>query len=265
MYMASNIVDVKVTDAVATIILNRPGRRNALTREMVEQLVEAFGDLHLEKRVRAVVITGAGSAFCSGMDVHEMHGSSELPDDEKQQVWGETAERYRELVTTMIEFPKPIVASVNGPALAGGAGLVLASDVVVATASAQFGLPDARRGIVAGIVGPLLAFRVGAGAAARLMLTSTLYPAAEAFRIGVYHEMIDENRLWARCVEIGDECAAGAPEAVQLSKRLLFETIGEQLATQLAVGAAISATSRTTEAAQEGLAAFVEKRQPEWK
>ena len=118
---------------------------------------------------------------------------------------------------------------------------------------------------MAGVVGPLLAFRVGAGAAARLMLTSSLYPAAEAYRIGVYHEMIDENRLWARCVEIGNECAAGAPEALQLSKRLLFETIGEQLATQLSVGAAVSATSRTTEAAQEGLAAFVEKRRPEWK
>jgi len=77
--------------------------------------------------------------------------------------------------------------------------------------------------------------------------------------------MIDESRLWARCVQLGEECAAGAPEAVQLTKRHLYETIGEQLSTQLTVGAAISATSRTTEAAQEGLAAFVEKRPPEWK
>lgn len=232
---------------------------------MIEQLLEAFGDIHLEKRVRAVVLTGAGSAFCSGMDVHEMHSMDDLPDAERLLAWGETAEIFRALVTTMIEFPKPIIASVNGPALALGAGLVLASDVVVASASAQFGLPDARRGVVAGIVGPLLAFRVGAGPAARLMLTSALYPASEAFRLGIYHEMIDVNRLWARCVEIGEECAAGAPEAVQLSKRLLFETIGEQLATQLSVGAAVSATSRTTEAAQEGLAAYVEKRRPEWK
>ena len=89
--------------------------------------------------------------------------------------------------------------------------------------------------------------------------------AEEAYRLGIYHEMIDENRLWARCVELGEECAAGAPEAVQLSKRLLCETIGENLATQLSVGAAITATARTTEAAREGLAAFVEKRPPEWK
>jgi methylglutaconyl-CoA hydratase len=165
----------------------------------------------------------------------------------------------------MIELPKPIIASVNGPAVAGGAGLVLASDIVVATPEAQFGLPDARHGLVAGVVAPLLAFRVGAGPAARLLLTSSLYPADESLRLGIYHELIDEPRLWARCVQLAEECAAGAPEAVQLSKRLLYETIGEHLSTQLSVGAAMSATARTTEAAQEGLAAFVEKRRPEWK
>ena len=265
MYMSSNAVDVKVTGAVGTIVLNRPGRRNALTRSMLAQLAEAIGDLHLEKRVRAVVITGAGSAFCAGMDVHEMHAAATLPETEKERDWGDTAEAYRDVVTQMIELPKPIIASVNGPAVAGGAGLVLASDIVVASSTAQFGLPDPRHGLVAGIVAPLLAFRVGGGTAARLLLTSALYPADEAHRLGIYHELIDEARLWARCVELGEECAAGAPEAVQLSKRLLYETIGEHLSTQLSVGAAMSATSRTTEAAQEGLTAFVEKRRPEWK
>jgi enoyl-CoA hydratase/carnithine racemase len=265
MYMSSDTIEVKVTGSVGTIILNRPERRNALSRAMLDQLQQALDDLHLEKRVRAIVLTGAGSAFCAGMDVQELHSTNELPDAEREKVWGESAEAYRELVSRMIELPKPIIASVNGPAVAGGAGLVLASDIVVASESAQFGLPDARRGVVAGIVGPLLAFRFGAGTAARLMLTSSLYPAQEAFRLGIYHELIDEPRLWARCVELGGECAAGAPEAVQLSKRLLGETIGELLATQLSVGAAISATAQTTEAAREGLAAFVQKRPPEWK
>lgn len=265
MYMASGVVDVRVTDAVGTIVLNRPERRNALSRTMVAELQQALDDLHQERRVRAVVLTGAGTAFSSGLDVHEIHSLDELPEHEREQQWGETAEAYRELVAQMIEFPKPIIASVNGPAVAGGAGLVLASDIVVAGEAAVFGLPDPRRGVVAGVVAPLLAFRVGAGPAARLLLTSSLYPAAEAFRLGIYHEMIDNDRLWARAVAIGEECAAGAPEAVQLTKRLLCETVGEQLATQLSVGAAFSATSQTTEAAREGMAAFVEKRQPEWK
>jgi methylglutaconyl-CoA hydratase len=265
MYMASGVVDVRVTGAVGTILLNHDERRNALSRTMVAELQQAFADLHREKRVRAVVLTGAGTAFSSGLDVHEMHSLDALPEAEKEQQWGDVADAYRELVTQMLELPKPIIASVNGPAVAGGAGLVLASDIVVAGETAQFGLPDPRRGIVAGVVGPLLAFRVGAGPAARLLLTSELYPAAEAFRLGIYHELVDENLLWARAVAVGEQCAAGAPEAVQLTKRLLFETVGEQLATQLSVGAAISATSHTTEAAREGMAAYVEKRQPEWK
>jgi methylglutaconyl-CoA hydratase len=263
--MSTSVVDIKITGPIGTIVLNRPGRRNALSRAMLEQLAQALGDLHLEKRVRAVVLTGAGSAFCAGMDLNEMQATAALPDHEKQQDWGDTADEYREVVTQMMELPKPIIASVNGPAVAGGAGLVLASDIVVACPAAQFGLPEPRRGIVAGVVAPLLAFRAGGSTAARLLLTSSLFPAEEAYRLGIYHELIDEPRLWARCVQLGEECAAGAPEALQLTKRLLYETIGEQLSTQLSVGAAMSATSRTTEAAQEGLTAFVEKRPPEWK
>ncbi len=263
--MSSHAIDVKVTGAVGTIVINRPRRRNALTRSMLARLGEALSDLHLEKRVRAIILTGTGSAFCAGMDVHEMHAAAKLPETEKNQDWGDTAEAYCELVVQMMQLPKPIIASVNGPAIAGGAGLVLASDIVVASETAQFGMPEPRRGLVAGVVAPLLAFRVGGGTAARLLVSSSLYSADEAHRLGVYHELIDEPRLWARCAQLGEECAAGAPESVQLTKRLLYETIGEQLATQLSVGAAMSATARTTEAAQEGLTAFVEKRKPEWK
>jgi methylglutaconyl-CoA hydratase len=265
MFMSSNAIDVKVTGSIGTIVLNRPDRRNALTRSMLAQLSEALSDLHLEKRVRTIVLTGAGPAFCAGMDLEEMQSTATLPDPEKNQDFGDAAEAYRDVVTQMIELPKPIIASVNGPAVAGGAGLVLASDIVVAAPTAQFGLPEPRRGIIAGVVAPLLAFRAGGSTAARLLLTSILITADEALRLNIYHELIDEPRLWARSAQIAEDCAAGAPEALQLTKRLLYETIGEQLSTQLTVGAAMSATSRTTEAAQEGLAAFIEKRKPEWK
>jgi enoyl-CoA hydratase/carnithine racemase len=265
MFMSSNAIDVKVTGAIGTIVLNRPDRRNALTRAMLSQLGDALGDLHQEKRVRAIILTGAGTAFCAGMDLNEMLAATELPDNQKNEDWGDTADAYREVVVRMIELPKPIIASVNGPAVAGGAGLVLASDIAVAAPTAQFGLPEPRRGIIAGIVAPLLAFRAGGGIAAQLLLTSMLYSAEEIRRMGIYHELIDSERLWARCVQLGEECALGAPEALQLTKRLLYETIAENLGTQLSVGAAMSATARTTEAAQEGLKAFIEKRKPEWK
>lgn len=262
--MSSNAIDVKVTGPIGTIVLNRPDRRNALTRAMLAQISEALSDLHQEKRVRAIILTGTGPAFCAGMDLQEMQSAATLSDAEKNADWVNTAESYREVVTQMVEFPKPIIASVNGPAVAGGAGLVLACDIVIATPAAQFGLPEPRRGIIAGVVAPLLAFRAGGSTAARLLLSSALIPAEEALRLHIYHEVIDEMRVWARSAQIGEECAAGAPEALQLTKRLLYETIGEHLSTQLTVGAAMSATSRTTEAAKEGLAAFIEKRKPKW-
>src|SRR3954469_2271124 len=110
MFMSSNAIEVKVTGPVGTIVLNRPQRRNALTRAMVAQLAEALSDLHLEKRVRAIVLTGAGSAFCAGMDIAEMHAAATLPETERTKDWGDTAEAYCDLVTQMIQLPKPIIA-----------------------------------------------------------------------------------------------------------------------------------------------------------
>lgn len=246
-----------------TIVLHRPEKRNALTRQMLADLVEAFNDLHQEKRVRAVILTGSGSAFCAGMDLTEMQETSSQPNALQQ--WHEDAVLYRELVELMLRFPKPLIAAVNGPAVAGGAGLVLACDLVLGTPQSRFGLPEPRRGIVAGLVTPLLAFRVGGSYAAKLLLTANTIEADEALRIGLYHEIVAEDVVWARAQALAADIEKSAPEAIQLTKKVLNETVGEHLFTQLGAGAAASATARTTEAAAEGRAAFLEKREPKWK
>ena len=256
------LVQVKVHAPSGTIILNRPEKRNALSRLALEQLSQALNDLHLERRVRAVILTGAGSAFCSGLDLAEIQVSSRQEDALAQ--WYRDAVQYKELIEQMLLFPKPIIAAVNGPAVAGGAGLVLASDIVIAAPEARFGLPEPRRGLVAGMVAPLLTFRIGAGRAANLLLTARLAAADEALQLGLYHELIPHDTLWARAQQLARECASSAPESLQLTKRILNETIGEHLGTLLSAGAAASATARTTEAAAEGLAAFLEKREPQW-
>ena len=171
---------------------------------------------------------------------------------------------YRELIEAMLRLPKPIIATVGGPAVAGGAGLVLGCDIVLASPEAKFGLPEPKRGIVAGLVAPLLTFRFGAGRAAYLLLSAQMIAAEEAHRIGIYHELMPGEKLWPRAHQLAGEIAACAAEAILLTKRLLNETIGESLETLLAAGAAISATARTTEAASEGLAAFLEKREPKF-
>ena len=260
--LMDNLVSVKVHAPSGTIILQRPEKRNALSRLMILQLAQAFEDLHQERKVRAVILTGAGTAFCAGTDMVEMHATYGV-DDELEQ-WHRDTLQLKELLELMLRFPKPIVAAVNGPAVGAGAGLVLASDIVLATPEAHFGVPEPRRGLVAGLVSPLLAFRAGASVASNLLLTGRLIDAEEAARFGLYHRIVRNEQVWAAAHEQAVQCAQSSPAAIQLTKRMLNETIGEQLNTMLSAGAAVSAAARTTEAAEEGLRAFVEKREPQW-
>ncbi len=255
-------VKVTTNSPSGTVILNRPEKRNPLSRRVLEELQQAFDDLHQERAVRAVILTGAGSCFCAGMDLDEMRLTAANP--ARQAQWYQDVVSYKRLLETMLSFPKPIIAAVNGPVVAGGAGLVLAADAVVAAEAAEFGLPEPRLGLVAGLVAPLLRFRVGGGIAARLLLTGQMISADQACRWNLYHELVDEDVVWPRAQEIAEMCAESAPTSLQLTKKLLNETIEETLATMLSAGAAVSATSRTTAAASEGLAAFHEKREPHW-
>lgn len=260
--MTAPLAKVQIHGAAATVTLNRPEKRNALSRDLLAELSQAFFDLHQERRVRAVILAGAGSVFCAGMDLAEMQAARAEADAHAR--WQEDVLLYRELLETMLRFPKPIIAAVGGPALAGGAGLVLACDIVVASPEATIGLPEPRRGLVAAVVAPLLTFRIGCGQAAYLMLTSQPQDAAWAHRVGIVHEVVDSDKIWARAVQLAEQCAEGAPESLLLTKRMLNETIGEQIGTLLSAGAAASAAARTTEAADTGLTAFLEKRKPQW-
>lgn len=256
------MVELKKHVPSGTIILNRRDKRNALSRDSMSELRQAFEDFRQERKVRAVILTGAGDAFCSGMDLEEMLATSQQADAQAQ--WYNDAVQYKELIEAMLRFPKPIIAAVNGAAVAGGAGLVLASDIVVAAEGASFGLPEPRRGLVAGLVSPLLTFRIGAGYAANLLLSARTIDAAEALRVQLFHELVRDELVWARAQALAEECAKSAPESILLTKRMLNENIGEHLGVLLSAGAAASATARTTTAAQEGLAAFLEKRPPQW-
>ena len=208
MYMSSSSIDVKVVEPAGTIVLNRPDHGNALTRSMVQQLVEALDDLYLEKRVRAIILTGAGRLVLRRAPTWRKCARAQDLDDPEEQ-WGADAADFRDLLVRMLEITKPIIAAVHGPALAGGAALVAACDIVVASDAATFGLPDARHGMVAGLAAPLVSFRVGAGHAARLLLTGETIDAAEARRIGLFHELTTPDMVWARAMEMAEQCAAG--------------------------------------------------------
>ncbi len=255
-------VKVKVTAPAGTIIINRPEKRNALSQAVIADLRQAFDDLHLTKSVRAVILTGAGDVFSAGIDLLEMHQTSLHRDAMAR--WHDVAAGLGGLYEQMLRFPKPIIAALPGPALGGGAGLALASDMVVASPEARFGVPETRHGLVAGVVAPLLFFRAGGSIAADLLISGRIIEAHDALRRGLYNEIVAPELVWARANELVGECARGAEEATLLSKRLLNETIGEQVMTWLSAGAAAMATGCTTGAAAEGLQAFAQRRDPQW-
>ncbi|MCA9262747.1 MAG: enoyl-CoA hydratase/isomerase family protein [Planctomycetales bacterium] len=253
-------IQIKVHETSGTIIMDRPSTHNAADAQLVAALDQAFGDLHQEKRVRAVILTGKGTSFCAGTDLRSL----DIAQSESLARWHGEVSAQRDLLVKMLHFPKPIIAAVNGPALGLGAALALAADICIGTEDATFGLPESRRGLTAGLAIPLLAFRIGAGVAARLGLLGESLSAAEAHRVQLYQELVPADQLWVRAHALSGVCGRGSAEAQAMAKRLLNETVGEDLQTWLSLGAAATATSRTTDAAAEGVHAFLEKRVPKW-
>ena len=234
-----------------TIILDRPEQANAITRFGLEELKQALDYLHQEKHVRAVILTGAGSVFSAGTDLRELEQTRTEVDCEFQ--WQADVKAYQEVLLSMLRFPKPIITALNGPARGTAAGLVLASDLVIASRSASIGFPEVRLGLVAGVSAPLLRFRLGAAHAARLLLGGRPVSAQQLLQQGLVSELVDDDLVWARAHEIAQEMEETVPEAITMTKRLLNEMLGESLETEMSVGAALMATARTTESAQQAL------------
>jgi methylglutaconyl-CoA hydratase len=262
MIAISDNVHVRKDGPSGTIVINRPDRRNALSREIIQMLGEALDDFYGERTVRAVILTGSGDTFCSGTDLHQLKETSESGN--ALETWHKDARNFLELIEKMLRFPKPIISSVNGWVVGSGVALMLASDIVIAGTGSTIRMPEALRGLSAGITTPLLSFRVGTSMASSLLYSGAPVAAAEAMRLGLFHEKVEDELVWARSFELAGQCAAGARESHQMTKQLINETIGENLLTQLSIGAANMAAARTTPAAKEGIDAFLEKRDPKW-
>lgn len=241
-------------------MLNHASSRNALSREMVRSLTEAFSDFHREKSVRAIILTASGATFCSGVDMKEWHEVSQ--DSEPLVQWEDIASEFLELIEVMLRFPKPIIAAVDGAVFGMGLALVLASDLVVSSPRSVYSSPASKHGLISGLVAPLLAFRCGGGVASRMLLGTESIDAEEAYRIGLVQYKVQSDQIWAKSHAITCHVSECAPESVQMTKRLLNEMIGESLLTNLSSGAALLATGCSTEASLEGLKAFQEKRKP---
>ncbi|SIO02120.1 methylglutaconyl-CoA hydratase [Singulisphaera sp. GP187] len=245
---------------VVILTLNRPQRRNALSRDLVAALSDHLTKIEAEHSSRAVVLTGADPVFCAGMDLKESLLSGESEESEKQAI--ADVQGIADLVDQVHRLSKPTIAALNGDAFAGGAGLAVACDFVIAAEHARIGYPEVRRGLVAAVVMYDLVRQVGERRARSLLLTGEPISAAEAERWGLINRVVDRRTCLSQAIEFGVSLLASGPRAVATTKRLLDEVNGRPA--NLRGPAAVTAAVRVSEEAEEGMRAFIHKRPPLW-
>ncbi len=257
-------VELSINDRVATIVMSRPQVCNALDSQLVADLSLAFSDVHQEKKVDAVVITGKGDHFSSGVDLKSFAALTEMEPADAHVAWFDTWRELTELCETILRFPKPVVAAIDGPAIGAGLAVALAADLIVMSDRATLQANAAERGLIGGLTAPLLSFRFGTAVAARMLLTGDCVDSEHALRSGMCCDRVDSNQIWVAACSWARRCSTAPRESIQATKRMLNEGIGETLISQLSAGAAAGATLCNTESATEGIRAFVEKREPAW-
>ncbi|MCC9604029.1 enoyl-CoA hydratase/isomerase family protein [Stieleria sp. JC731] len=257
-------VDIKLNDSVATIVIDRADACNALNASLIHQLIEAFGDIHQEKKVTAVVLIGRGDHFCSGVDLKEFAKITSLDPMDAHPEWFDAWQQLTDLCETLLRFPKPIIAAIDGAAIGAGLAIALSCDLMVLSQRAKLVANAAHRGLIGGLTAPLLEFRFGAAIAARLLLSGDAIDSEEAYRLGMCCETASVDQIWVQANDLAKRCGQAPRESVQATKRILNEAIGETLLTNLAGGAATAATLCNTESASEGINSFVDKREPQW-
>ena len=242
------------------ITLNRADKRNALSRGLISGLTDAFERAKNDAAARCVILTGAGSVFCAGMDLAELQESLTAP-KEQSPVWDD-ALRLARLYDLIYTLPRPTIAAVNGSAVAGGAGLVTVCDLAVSVPEARFGYPEVRRGLVAAMVMPHLLRHVGERMARYLLLTGEVIDAAEAARTGLINEVVPAGQLLDRALSWSKSLAEGGPEALASTKALLHQFSRQAVSVEEAAKA--SAAPRLSQECQEGLRAFFAKQPVPW-
>ena len=258
--MTEPLVRYEVRSPAAVLTLNRPDRRNALSRELIAALAAAVERARDDAAARCVILTAAGPAFCAGMDLAELQASLDVP-AEQTPVWDD-ALRLARLYDAIYALPKPTIAAVQGPAVAGGAGLVTVCDLAIAAPTAKFGYPEVRRGLVAAMVMPHLLRHVGERMARYLLLTGELIDAAAAQACGLINEVVPEADLDTRAMALARACAEGGPEALAKTKDFLRRFSRQALSVEEAARG--SAEPRLTNECQQGLRAFFAKQPAPW-
>ena len=253
--MTEGALATSLEGGVLTLTLDRPERRNALSSALVESLHDALGRADLDAEVRVVALRGAGEDFCAGADLKELLASADRALDENERA----ALRLGELFIRMRALPKPVVGLVHGRALAGGAGLALACDIVLANEAAEIGFPEIRRGFVPAMVMTLLRRAVPEKVAFDLVATGRVLGASQAGELGLFTRTVPGGEFDREAEALVRALAVSGPSAMALTKRLFYELDGTGFAQGIALGARVNAAARATPEFRTAIAAFLER------
>src|SRR6202140_1170584 len=245
---------------IAKITLNRPEKRNAINAQMIAELQGALDAIE-KSHSRVVIVTGAGKAFCAGMDLEMLAAIAKQSPAENQ----EDSRRIAKMLRRLWSFPRPMIAAVNGPAFAGGCGIATLCDFPLASPEAKFGYTEVKIGFLPAIVSVFLTRQIGDKRARDLLLTGRMITAAEAKELGLVNEIVEPDRLMDRAKELAAVLIEASPSSLTRAKRLLTASASTTIDADLERAVLENARIRCTPDFKEGLASFLEKRKPQWR
>lgn len=257
--MAHETIKLEIDDAVAVLTFNRPEKRNAISHSMIAEILQALDEVEASV-ARSLILTGAANAFCAGMDLQALKDFRAQSDAEIVA----DSRRIAALFRRLYRFPKPTIAAVNGPAIAGGCGLATLCDFTLAVPEAKFGYTEVRVGFIPALVSAYIVRQMGEKRARDLLLSGRIFSASEAQAMGVVNELLEPEKLLPRARALAQSLAEMSPTALTHTKRLLLKFSEEDLDRETELAVEASARVRKTADFQEGLAAFLEKRKPRW-
>jgi len=257
----TDIVRIDRDGGLARIVLNRPERNNAFDEALILELTQAFDGIAGNSDVSTVVVQGEGKSFCAGADINWMKKAAGYSREENIR----DAQPLARMLAALDRMPQTTIARVQGPVYGGGVGLVAACDIAIATTEATFCLSEVRLGLVPAVISPYVVRAMGVRHARRYFQTAEAFPAAEAARIALVHEVVAADAIDARIAALIAQLKTGAPAARAAAKTLVGTVAGRPIDDAvLSETAQLIAEMRAKPEAREGLSAFLEKRKPSW-
>lgn len=254
-------VDYRLHKKIATIMLHRPEVHNAFNTQLIQDLTNAFIALSNDQQLHGVVLAAEGQSFSAGADIQMMKEAIGFSEEENRQ----DALRLADLLRAIYTFPCPVIARVHGAAIGGGVGLVAACDIAITSENARFGFSEVKLGLAPAVISPYVVRKIGETHARALFVTGKRFGATHAKAIGLVHLVVSPERLDETLQDVLQELESNAPQAIRSCKTLSL-TIGKMNDEDTRTYTSeLIARLRVSEEGQEGLSAFLEKRQPRWR